>query len=324
MFTLRLFRSGNPGAEIESRRLTSGEIVVGRDPEASWSIEDPSLTISRRHCVLAVEENRLVLKDTSANGVFIGERRAPAGTATRIDPGEALRLGDFIILAERAPPAAGRRNRRGVAPVAGAPREAPAIHADAALFDAFCRGAGLEVSAFSAEDPAELMRQLGQVYREMITGLGALMSERTAIKSDYRMDRTSVRAMGNNPFRWAPASRVAIDVLKGREEGFLTGARAVKASFEDLKLHMVCTLAGMRAALAQAIDGLSPPAVEQRMQGRSFVLKNKAAAYWGEYVALHAALAGAAAEDSRGEVNARFRAAYEEKLLELEAMDGGS
>ncbi len=69
----------------------------------------------------------------------------------------------------------------------------------AALLDAFCEGAGLEPSAFAGEDPAVLMRGLGAVYQQMVLGLSDQMKARASLKTDYRMDRTTVGPADNNP-----------------------------------------------------------------------------------------------------------------------------
>ena len=50
------------------------------------------------------------------------------------------------------------------------------------------------------------------------------MGERTSVKSAYRMDRTTVGAAGNNPFKWADAHRVGVDMLRAGNDGFLAGA----------------------------------------------------------------------------------------------------
>ena len=46
----------------------------------------------------------------------------------------------------------------------------------------------------------------------VVLGMTDLMDERTSVKADYRMDRTTVRAEGNNPFKWARPQRLAVDL----------------------------------------------------------------------------------------------------------------
>jgi predicted component of type VI protein secretion system len=343
MVTLRLFHQSDPFRQIEARSLQAGRLSIGRDVEAGWTIADAERAISRHHCTLTLDDDGLTLHDTSSNGVFLGPAldRAPAGRPVTIRPGDTLRLGQFIILvdgeAALEPPAASEFdapfNRPLLAPVpvtgesVAVPSEWPdSGEATAAMpptegtmLEAFCLGAKLDASAFSGEDPAEVLRRLGAVYQQMVLGLSDLMGERTSVKSEYRMTRTTVRSEGNNPFRWAPPRRVAADLLRGGGHGFLSGPEAVKASFGDLKKHLLCMLAGMRAAVGATLQTLEPGVVEESLKGASFKLMNRAGAAWAEYSRLHRILAETADTDPDGPVNQAFREAYERELTTLDA-----
>lgn len=338
--TLRLFRQSEPFQQIDARTLSGGELVIGRDPgPGGWTISDEERSVSRAHCVIALQNGRLTLRDTSSNGVFIGARRdrCPPGEAAPIEGGDTLRLGGFLIVLEAdvdetggaydAPfsgpmlkPVAVTEAALAVPSDWSGGEPVPPPPSDGSLLDAFCAGARLDASAFSGEDPLEVMRRLGAVYQQMVLGLGDLMNERTSVKTEYRMTRTTVRAEGNNPFKWAPAQRVATDLLRPRGEGFLSGPSAVKASFEDMKKHLLCMMAGLRAAVSTTLDGLAPEEAEARLKGQSMVLKNRDAMAFAEYQKLYAEFRAAAADDPDSPVNLAFRAAYERQLQELDAM----
>jgi predicted component of type VI protein secretion system len=341
LYTLRLFHQSNPTFPIDTRPLEAGELTIGRDPEANWTIEDPDRELSRLHCVVELGDAGLTVRDTSSNGVFLGqERRRPAsGEAAPIEAGETLRLGRYLIVVEGALQAGPSSfdapfNQPMLKPAEAEPIEALSVPTDWArpvertvaptagdgsLLEAFCAGARLDASAFSDEDPAEVMRSLGAVYQQMVLGLADLMNERTTVKTDYRLERTTVRAEGNNPFRWAPAHRVAVDLLRTRDDGFLSGPLAVKASFEDLKKHLLCMLAGLQAALASTLDNLSPEAVEEQLTGRSF-LKTRGDAAWSRYVEMYEEFKRRAGDDPDSPMNREFRAAYGRRLRELDSI----
>jgi predicted component of type VI protein secretion system len=336
--TLRLFQQDDPFRQLEARELAEGELVIGRDPDTGWKVPDTERAVSRAHCVIALHAGRLTLRDTSSNGVFVGARRdrLPPGDPVAIAAGETFRLGGFMIVVEAVDQQADEAydapfNSPMLKPVAiteaalAAPAEwcAPDLAAapsDGSLLEAFCSGARLDASAFSGEDPVEVMRRLGAVYQQMVLGLGDLMSERTTVKTEYRMSRTTVGAEGNNPFKWAPAQRVAADLLRPRGEGFLSGPAAVKASFQDMKKHLLCMTAGLRAAVGATLDGLAPEEAEERLKGQSMMLKNRDAMAFAEYVRLHAELRLRADGDPDSPMNQAFRAAYERQLVELDAM----
>lgn len=341
MVTLRLFHQSDPFRQIEARTLTDGELTIGRDEAADWIIPDPERSVSRLHCVVAHKDGRLSLRDTSSNGVFVGadKRRLQPLEPAPVELGETFRLGGYLIVIDP-----GSDERAGFdAPfsqpmlkpmsVTGDALAVPTDWLDAApaadgarppsdgsLLEAFCEGAKLDASVFSGEDPAQVMRRLGAVYQQMVLGLGDLMSERTTLKTEYRMTRTTVRAEGNNPFKWAPAHRVAVDLLHARDDGFLSGPAAVKASFEDLKKHLLCILAGLRAALGATLEGLDPEAIEDQLKGRSFVLQGRAAAAWAEYLKLYADVRRQADDDPDSPVSRAFRSAYEQQLQALDAL----
>ena len=71
MFICRLFHRDRPFEQIEARLLADGAITVGRDPNADWPLPDPEATLSRLHCTLTVESDRLYLRDTSTNGTLV-------------------------------------------------------------------------------------------------------------------------------------------------------------------------------------------------------------------------------------------------------------
>jgi predicted component of type VI protein secretion system len=330
MYTLRLFHQDEPFQQIEARILADGALCVGRDAEADWALPDESRTLSRRHCTFAVDDGRLILRDGSANGVFVGQarKRLPHDLPTPVEPGETIRLGDYMIVVEAAASAAAPEPRPALALAAepaeiptnwpSAPQERPVV-ADASLMEAFCAGARLDASAFSGEDPTQVMRRLGAVYQQMVLGLASLMTERTIAKTEYHLERTTLRAGGNNPFRWAPAERVAVDLLRPREDGFLSGAAAVQLSFSDLNKHLVCTLAGVRASVAATWAALDPARFDEPGKGGiNFALKNRGAEAWARYVEAYGE-ARKLTDDEQSPANRAFRDAYEAQRQALES-----
>lgn len=347
MITLRLFHSNNPFRQIEERTLQDGELVVGRDHAAQWPIADPDCEVSRQHCVIKLKDGRIIVRDTSSNGVYLGpdRRRTPREQPVEVAANETIHIGQFMIVME---PAAA--NDAGPGEALDAPFHKPILQdvavsansfavpsqwknetsapeamsaarplSDAALLDAFCAGAKLDASSFAGEDPAEVLRRAGAVYQQVIVGLGDLMSERTSLKSAFAMDRTTVAAADNNPFKWAPAERLAIDMLRTRHDGFLTGPAALKASFEDLKKHVICLMAGSRAAVSATLDALNPDAVSEQAGSSLFMTKSEAC--WRQVQTLHASLASEARENADSAINRAFRQGYEQQLRQIEEMD---
>jgi predicted component of type VI protein secretion system len=349
MVTLRLFHSANPFQAIESRVVADGEIAVGRDPGADWHIDDAACELSRRHCAIHVSEEGVRVRDMSANGVFVGaaRRRIAKDFYVAVALEEPIHLGQYMIVADTALMPANDTN--GLDASIDAPFHSPILHEpevsassfsvrsawsetppapvadrprlpDAALLEAFCEGAGIDPSAFAAEVPADVMRRAGEAYRQAVIGLCDLMGERTSVKSTYRMDRTAVGATGNNPFKWADAHRVGIDILRAGNGSFLAGAAAINDSFEDLKKHLLCLVAGSRAAVAATLEEVGPARIEEGLKGQSMLFQTKVDACWREFVKRHAQVSADARESADSAINRAFKAGYERQVRKLDEL----
>jgi predicted component of type VI protein secretion system len=334
MYLLKLFHETDLVQPVDAHMLGEGLTRIGRDPGVDWVISDPECQVSRTHLEICVENGEVMLTPVGANGVFRtdDEERLPNGEKVPASLGDSFSFGKFRLVVDRVPFAdragQGAAHTMVMAPPFGFSTAVPTDWADGSpgaaaagegsLLEAFCEGAKLDASAFSGEDPMDVMRRAGAVYRQMVLGVGDLMSERSSIKTQYRMDRTTISAEDNNPFKWAPTQRLAIDLLLRREAGFLSGAAALKASFEDIKKHLLCTFAGFRASLLALLNQSSPTTIESRVEGQNLFLKSRAAACWAEYEQIHAALETQMEADQDGPINQAFIRAYEEKMRDLD------
>jgi predicted component of type VI protein secretion system len=304
MFIFRLFHRDRPFQQVDSRMLAEGSMTVGRDPEADWPLDDADGTLSRIHCSLAVEDGRLILRDSSSNGTYLGNgERAPRHEGVEVEVREVIRLGALSILIDRP----SEENGADLAatrhvPLSTVPAPVPTswsdvggelrpAHRDASLIEAFCEGANLDASALSGEDPAELMRRVGAIYQQTVLGLATLLAERTRLKSEYQLERTTIGAANNNPFKWAPTRRLAQDLLCTHDTGFLTDADAVRASFEDLADHLAALATGANAATDLVIATLAPESIDAEAKAEGFSLRSGAASRWEIHSRRYAALA---------------------------------
>jgi predicted component of type VI protein secretion system len=295
MFVCRLFHQDRPFEQLEARLLAEGETTIGRDPAADWPLDDPDGALSRIHCTLTIHQGKLLLCDRSTNGTFLDDgARAPQGEPVEIAPRHSIRLGTLSILVDRADadPLATTLHMP-LSTLAADWSDEPAVrpaHRDASLLEAFCEGAKLDASAFSAEDPVELMRRLGAAYQQSVLGLAMLMQDRARLKKSCQLEQTTIAAAENNPFKWAPTRKLAQDLLCGVDAGFLSGAEAIRASFEDLAQHLAAVAEGANAAAELAIQTLSPETIETEAKAQSGLLRSRAAMAWEIHNRRHAAL----------------------------------
>ena len=294
MYICRLFHRDRPFEQVEARLLGEGRLTLGRDPSADWAIADPDIVLSRIHCPLNVQDGRLFLCDSSTNGTFLENgARAPTGEPVEIFAGQSLRLGPLSVLVERPDerplPSPDSTTVHGAlggvrTPLAegwsdAAPAPRPP-HRDGSLLEAFCEGAGLDASALSGVEPHELMQRIGAVYQQTVLGLSALMADRARVKEAAQLERTTIQAAQNNPFKWTPTRRLAQDLLCDGASEFLSGADAVRASFDDLGRHMTGLSKGVDSMAQLVVDSLSPAAIEAEAKRQSSLLKGAQALRW--------------------------------------------
>jgi len=325
MYMLQLFDADDAIQPIDARLLQSGTLTIGRDPAAGWPIADPDCALSRTHCEFSIDSAGLALRVFGANGVtddmtgapYPGDVRSPVPV-----PGK-LRMGRFHIVATLAPHATATTHDERTL-ILSAPLglsidvpgdwsepSAPAGAGEGSLLEAFCEGAGLDSSLLSSEEPEEIMRRAGALYRQMVLGIGDLMAERNRARARYQLTRTTIGGEGNNPFKWAPSQRLAIDLLLAGSSSFLSGPAALKASFRDVKRHLVATFAGLQGSLRHAVDSFDPARIDAAIADKASLLKSRSGLQVEEVARRHADLSAQIEAGDAGSLDHAFVTAYD-------------
>lgn len=346
MITLRLFREEDLGRQIDSYIMGDGEVTVGRDPNAVWVIDDPDCRLSRFHCTISARDGRIFVRDTSANGVYIGagRERIEAAVELNVPAKETLQIGDFVLVVDADIYFAEDRLTLADSSMNGAPlrsddsrghtnaipgqwtdpdsqfrpqSEYSGPASEVVMLEAFCEGAQLDPSYLTNEDPVEIMRRIGGIYQQVVLGLGDLMSERASVKSEYSLEHTTIGATANNPLKWAPTHRLAVDLICERTGGFLNASDAVKECFEDLKGHSLCLVAGSRAAVMSLLEQFDPKSIEADAKAKAPLFMERSEASWRRLKALHAEVSDDPFNNPESTVNVAFKHGYEKLSDEL-------
>ena len=325
MYMLQLFDADDAIQPIDARLFQNGVLCIGRDPAADWPIADAECVLSRAHCEFHALTDGLSIRALGANGVFddVSDSRFPQDELAAVPIPSAIRIGRFRIVATYAPQAAEIDEGRTMIlrPPLGSSVDVPSewvdgqAHAhpnDGSLFEAFCEGAQLDSSQLSSEAPEEIMRRAGALYRQMVLGIGDLMAERNAARGRFQLTRTTIGGEGNNPFKWAPSQRLAIDLLLAGSSSFLSGPAALQASFRDLKRHLVATFAGLRGSLRHAVESFSPDRIDAAVAQRNTLLKGRSALQVEEVRRRYANLSAQLDEGVAGSLDQAFVASYDE------------
>ncbi|HEU0043933.1 type VI secretion system-associated FHA domain protein [Sphingomonas sp.] len=334
---LQLFDAADELQPLDARLLREGAMRIGRDAGADWPIADPDCELSRAHCEITATPDGLALRALGANGVFDDQtgERYPDATQIPVPLPSTLRFGRFRLRASRAPhgdePVDADRTMV-LTPPLGASASVPENWSDAgavstpsgggSLLEAFCEGAGLDASLLSSEEPEEIMRRAGAVYRQMVLGVGDLMTERDRARERHKLSRTTIGGSRNNPFKWAPTQRLAIDLLLAGSGGFLSGPAALQASFSDVKRHLIATFAGLHGSLRAAVGAFEPSSVDEGAAKRGALLKSRAAAQVEEVAARHADLIAQLEDGASGSLERAFVTAYD--AAEAQVLSGNA
>ena len=182
MYMLQLFDDDDAVQPIDARLFQSGMLNIGRDPAADWPISDPECALSRAHCELHGRPDGLFVRALGTNGVFddVQDHRFPDGELAAVPIPCTLRMGRFRLVATFAPDATeiNEDHTMILAPLGTSidvPSEwvdvqGPVRTGDGSLFEAFCEGAQLDSSLLSSEEPEEIMRRAGALYRQLVLG----------------------------------------------------------------------------------------------------------------------------------------------------------
>lgn len=204
------------------------------------------------------------------------------------------------------------------------PAAGPASAAEAeALFAAFLKGAGLPQAALAGSEHLRIMGDLGAIFRETVRGLMDVLVARGDVKGEFRLDRTTIGPVENNPLKTPPGQPpLAMEEAMGlllmrRQEAYMSPVQAVREGFDDIKAHQLAVMAGIQAALNRLLERFDPANLETRLQQTvldSILPASRKAKYWDLFTAEYQAIAREAEDDFNELFGDEFARAYREWL----------
>ncbi|WP_425409873.1 type VI secretion system-associated FHA domain protein [Hyphococcus sp.] len=277
MLVLHLRKLSDPDTDIQTRSLGADPIVLGRDETADWVMPEADMAVSRRHMELTPAGNCLRVTALGQNGMRLpqSDECISAGETVVLNDGDRVLFGDYCLLvrSQTASPAKSFEDHK---------------NDQLDLLDAFLEGAGLDPSAFVIDNAADILRRAGKMYIESVCGLCELMKERNQIKERLAIEQTTISAGDNNPMRWGAPNRVAIELLRETEPGFLEGSEALRASLQDIQFHLASLDGGYKAVIDAMIERLAPKHLAA--ENDRTALLSGAKKKWEAYAAAHKAL----------------------------------
>lgn len=192
-----------------------------------------------------------------------------------------------------------------------------------ALFRAFLEGAGLSHVRPPAEQRLEIMTNLGAIFRETVQGLTDILRARGDIKGEFRLDRTAIGPVENNPLKTPPGQpplgveEIMVLLLMRQKDAYMSPVQAVHEGFKDIKDHQVAVWAGVQAALDRLLERFDPRNLETRLHQTvldSILPASRKAKYWDLFTTEYQAIAREAEDDFNELFGDEFARAYEEWL----------
>ncbi len=229
-----------------------------------------------------------------------------------------------VAEAAAAPAAAPAQSAAPVLASAPVPAPVPAAVAGGAdLLAAFLRGAGMADARPS--DPEAAMEQLGAAFRALVTGLRQTLIARAAIKGEFRIEQTMIRARGNNPLKFSAGDDDAMAALLGAgRRTDMVPAAAVGEALSDIRLHELATMAAMQSAVRALVERFDPAPLraEGEKSGGMLGAQRRARAF-EMFEKLHGEISAALADDFDSVFGKAFARAYERALHEVSDRDRG-
>lgn len=186
-----------------------------------------------------------------------------------------------------------------------------------ALVTAFLDGAGVLPKKLEPTLTPEFMRSFGEAFRVAVQGTIDLLAARSEIKREFRAGVTVIASGANNPLKFLPTPDGVIMQMIGQNfPGFMQPVPAMKDAYQDLCVHQLALMAGIRAAYAEALARFDPVELEKQaasiggMLGKVSTIGRKAA-LWDEYKKNFDAIRRDAEDDLTAFSGQAFLEAYE-------------
>jgi type VI secretion system FHA domain protein len=213
-------------------------------------------------------------------------------------------------------------------PARTTPETTPAATDTALALDqaltAFLAGLGIsnDELRITAQSAPAFLRHAGGLLREMTQGYKRILTTRTSLKSELRVEVTTIQATENNPLKFSVDVNDALaKLLLPDKPGYLPPLEAVREASDDIQAHQMAILAGMREALHTLVSRFDPSALEAHFSERSFidsmVSGSRKARCWELFKELYEQTARDAENDFMHLLADEFAVAYETQIARL-------
>ncbi len=294
---------------------------IGNEIANDWILLDDF--VSRKHATIQYKNDAYYIIDHSSNGTSLlsmgnHEPQFFQNEEHQLNNGDILYIGDYDIqvnieddILEPLKPKAKPKptnNDDFIKPIPKVSTNRSIQEDDYDIIQAFLEGAGLELP-IEKLDP-DLMRNLGQAFRETIEGLIKLVEVRKKFKFANDIEETRFNGRNNNPLKVIQDPNMVIEIMLLQRKGYLPMLDAIQEGFENVEAHLLAMGAGIMGGLDNTMKLFSPQKIE-KIVAQQNKLFNSDGSKWKEFVKLHNEL------EINDLLSKALAEAYEEQIARL-------
>ncbi|WED22942.1 type VI secretion system-associated FHA domain protein TagH [Vibrio sp. JC009] len=210
-------------------------------------------------------------------------------------------------------------------PNPGASKPRTQVHATnggngSASMQSLLRGARIEQLNIPETSSEQVLETSGELLRDSLDGLMQMLRARAEVKSEFRMEQTTIRAVENNPLKFSVTVDEALrQMLMPTSSAYLPPKEAMHEALNDIEAHQLAIMAGVQAALSAMLKRFEPEQLRNQFDKKSGrgLLETKKAWYWEQYEDKYKEIL-TEAEDSFQELfGEAFSKAYQEQVERL-------
>ena len=199
--------------------------------------------------------------------------------------------------------------------------QSTASHSETSYIDSFLQGAGIDTQRLNIQDKHALMQKIGRLTRNSVEGLMIALRARATIKSNFRVSKTTISPVENNPLKFlVTADDALITLLSDDKAGYMSADEAFNEGFKDLQTHQMALMAGMQATINAIVKQFDPENLERSFEtqgGSGLIPGQKKSKNWDSYVEFHAKLSDRLLDDFQNVYGEEFAHAYEMQINKL-------
>jgi type VI secretion system FHA domain protein len=152
---------------------------------------------------------------------------------------------------------------------------------------AFFKGAGIEPEALDSQLATTTAFLIGQLLRELLTGLSESLHMRAQQKSQLRLSDSIIQKRDDNALKFCPGAEEALTLLLfGGSIGRFGPVESVRRAFADVRQHQQAVLNALNTAVPKYLNKIAPETIEDkfaRAGQTNQVNPNSQVKYWKHY-----------------------------------------